>query len=171
MTTQDCVIAVFASPEAAHRAVEKLEPRGFGKRDVSLVTRGEESELDGTRPIDQGDRMEKDGLMGAAAGAALGLLAGSALLIIPGIGPVVFAGAMASGITGGVVGGLIGAMGGWGVKEDHLRHYEQQVRDGKALVVVTGDPERLATAQSLLQDSPAEKVVLHAVSADSTVDA
>ena len=111
--------------------------------------------------------MEKSAGIGAAAGAALGLLAGSALFIVPGIGPVVFAGAMASGITGGLVGGIVGAMSGWGIKVNHLHDYERDVRDGKSLVLVCSEPHRLAEAQSLMQDSNAEKVVLHAESADS----
>jgi VIT1/CCC1 family predicted Fe2+/Mn2+ transporter len=170
MNTDDCIVAVFKSTEEAQQAVADLEARNFSSANVSLITRGSESELDATRPLDQGDQMEKTAAVGAGVGAALGLLAGSALLIIPGIGPVVFAGAMASGITGGLVGGIVGAMSGWGIKEDRLRQYEQQVRNGKTLVVVTGIPEKLAEAKSLLLDSPAEHVMLHAESADSTVD-
>ena len=170
MKSQDCVVGVFESLADAQEVLNELEDRGWNKADVSLVTRGKESELDATRPLDQGDQMEKSAALGAAAGAALGLVAGSALFIIPGIGPVVFAGAMASGITGGLVGGIVGAMSGWGIKEDHLHEYEQQVRNGKTLVVVSGNPEKLAEAQSLLQDTAAEKVVLHAESADSPVD-
>ena len=166
MTSDDCVVAVFDSPSDAHRAVTDLQELGYSSKDVSLITRGKESELDATNPIDQGDQMEKNAAVGAAAGATLGLLAGSALFIIPGIGPVVFAGAMASGITGGLVGGIVGAMSGWGIKPDHIRHYEQEVRDGKTLIVVTGGARRLAEAQSLLQETPAQKVNLHAESAD-----
>jgi uncharacterized membrane protein len=166
MTTEDCVVAVYDSAASAHEAVELLDSRGWGLKHVSLITRGEPSERDATQPIDQGDTMEKGAAVGAAAGAALGLLAGSALFIIPGIGPVVFAGAMASGITGGLVGGIVGAMSNWGIKQDHMRHYEQDVRNGKTLVVVTGDPQKLAEAESLLRDTPADKVTLHAESAD-----
>lgn len=170
MMRKDCVVGVFHSPTEAEAAVASLRDRGWSPAEVSLITRGSESELDATQPLDQGDSMEKSAGLGAAAGAALGLLAGSSLLIIPGIGPVVFAGALASGITGGLVGGIVGAMSGWGIKEDHRREYEQEIRDGKTLVVISGDPQKLAEAKSLLQDSPAESVTLHAESADSEVD-
>jgi outer membrane lipoprotein SlyB len=170
MTSQDCVIAVFDAVGDAHAALKDLQREGFTHQHVSLITRGEESELDATGPLDQGDRMEKGAAVGAAAGATLGLLAGSTLLVIPGIGPVVFAGAMASGITGGLVGGLVGAMTNWGVKEDHIHDYENDLRDGKTLIVATGDPLRLAEAQSVLESSEAQRVVLHAETADSRVD-
>jgi outer membrane lipoprotein SlyB len=170
MSHQDCVVGIFPTVESAQSAVEELKRAGLGGERVSLVTRGKESELDVTTPLDQGDEAEKGAAVGAAAGATLGLLAGSALLIIPGIGPVVFAGAMASGITGGIVGGIVGAMSGWGVRENHAQEFEHELRNGKTIVLVTGDPLELAEAQSALDDSAAERVVLLAESADSSVD-
>jgi hypothetical protein len=167
---RDCVVGVFDSVLEAQSAVKKLHATGWGAH-VSLITRGRESELDATAPLTQGDQMEKSAAIGAAAGSALGVLAGSALLIVPGIGPVVFAGAMASGITGGLVGGIVGAMSGWGVKEDHAPEYENDLKAGKSIVMVGGDPRKLAEAKSILDDTMAERVTLHAESADSTVDA
>jgi hypothetical protein len=155
---RDCVVGVFGSTADAQDAVARLHEMGWGAH-VSLITRGKEDELDATAPL------------GAAAGGALGLLAGSTLLMVPGIGPVVFAGAMASGITGGLVGGLVGAMSGWGVKEDRVPEYEQDLQEGKTIVLVGGDPLKLAEAKSILDDTMAERVVIHAESADSTVDA
>lgn len=172
MTTQDCVVAVYGSVEQAHSAVALLQRRGWTDRDISLMAPRQEGEAPVGQPLNQGDRMEKNAGIGAAAGATLGLLAGSSLLLIPGVGPVLFAGAMASGITGGLVGGIVGAMSGWGVKKDHALEYEQELRDGKTVVAVTGDPQRLAEAQSVMQNTPAEKVTLHAETADSeTIDA
>lgn len=166
----DSVVGVFKSASDARQTVERLHREGWGSSEVSLVTRGRESELDATSLIDQGDQMERSAAIGAAAGAAVGLLASSALLIIPGLGPVLFVGAMASGITGGLVGGIVGAMSGWGIKEDHVREYERELQRGKTLVLVAGEPRRLAEAQSLLDDSSAERVVLHAEPADAPVD-
>ena len=170
MPTSDCIIAVFMNADQAHAAAATLERRGWRSHQVSLIARGEESHLDTRQPVRQGDRMEKSAAAGATAGAALGLLAGSALFIIPGIGPVVFAGALASGITGGLVGGIVGAMSGWGIKEDHLKDYEHEIRDGKALLALTGNPRELAESQALLRELGAERVTLHAESADSNVD-
>jgi outer membrane lipoprotein SlyB len=170
MAYHDCLIGVFPNVETAHAAVASLKSQGWTDQQVSVLTRGQESELDVARPLNQGDETEKGAAIGAAAGAALGLLASSALLIIPGIGPVIFAGAMASGITGGLVGGLVGAMSGWGIKEDHAREFEAELRNGKTLVLVNGDPQSLAVAEDVLEDSEADRVALLAETADSTVD-
>jgi hypothetical protein len=115
--------------------------------------------------------MEKSAAVGAATGATLGLLASTALLVIPGLGPVLFVGAIASGITGGIVGGLVGAMSGWGIKEDHAEEYEDDLRAGKTLVIAKADPLRLAEVEAQLEQSVAERVTLHAEPADTRVDA
>lgn len=168
-THQDAVIAIFAAADEARQQAAKLGA-ALHSIQVSLVTRGEMSELDASNLVDQNDQMGKTAAVGAATGAALGLLASSALLIIPGLGPVLFAGTMASGLTGGVVGGLVGAMSGWGVREDHIEEYEHELRIGKSLLLVTGDPQQLAEAQTRLENSSAERVVLHAEHADMPVD-
>ncbi len=167
MAVQDRIVAVFKSLSDAQQALVELDQQGWRHDDLSLITRRNPEQLQSIAPLRQGDRMEKSAGVGAAVGGALGLLAGSALLVIPGVGPVVFAGAMASGITGGIVGGIVGAMSGWGIKEDHLREYEQSVRIGKTLILVSGEPSRLAAAHKLLQASAAETVVIHAETADS----
>lgn len=167
MANQECVIAVFDSVGDAHEAVAQLEHGGWGDGEVTLISRRNEEELDDLGRATHDDAMEKTAAVGGAAGAALGLLAGSALFIIPGIGPVLFAGAMASGLTGGLVGGLVGAMAGWGVKQDHIRRYEKSLQQGQTLVVVTGDPSRLAEAKTELQAGPAQEVALHSETADA----
>lgn len=170
MARQDCVVAVFANPTEARDAAMALEAAGFGS-DISVISRENEGRLDAAGPIDHGDEMEKSAAIGAATGATLGLLASSALLVIPGLGPVLFVGAVASSITGGIVGGLVGAMTGWGIKEDHAEEYEDDLRAGKTLVIAKAHPLRLAEIEDQLEESPAERVTLHAESADTRVDA
>ena len=168
MAKQDCVVAVFANYAEASETVAALSAAGFGPY-LSIV--GRDGSLNSTGLIDHGDEMEKSAAVGAATGATLGLLASTALLVIPGLGPVLFVGAIASGITGGIVGGLVGAMSGWGIKEDHAEEYEEDLRAGKTLVIAKADPLRLAEIESQLEQSVAERVTLHAESADTRVDA
>jgi hypothetical protein len=170
MENSESVVAVFETSADAHHAVADLERRGWRPNQVSLVARGEQAGPGATEPMRQGDRMEKSAAIGGAAGAAIGLLASSALLMVPGIGPVIFAGALASGITGGLVGSIVGAMSGWGIREDHLKNFEKDIRDGKALVILTGNPRELAEGRETLEDLRAEKVLIYAETADSKVD-
>ncbi|BBO35787.1 hypothetical protein [Lacipirellula parvula] len=170
MPKQDCVVAVFGTYAAASDARRDLEALGYGSY-ISIISRDTAERLDAAGPMTQGDEMEKSAAVGAATGATLGLLASSALLVIPGLGPVLFVGAIASGITGGIVGGLVGAMTGWGIKEDHAQDYEEELRRGKSLIVAKADPLHLAEIEEALEKSPAEEVKLHAESADAHVDA
>lgn len=169
MAKQDCVVAVFSNYSEASETVAALGAAGFGPY-LSIVGR-DGNGLNSTGPIDHGDEMEKSAAVGAATGATLGLLASTALLVIPGLGPVLFVGAVASGITGGIVGGLVGAMSGWGIKEDHAEEYEEDLRAGKTLVIAKADPLHLAEIETQLEQSVAERVTLHAESADTRVDA
>jgi outer membrane lipoprotein SlyB len=169
MATKDYVIGVYRNPDEASIAIERLQSRGWTGNDISCIACN--AVTGQPEPLNQGDRMEKGAGVGAGVGGAIGLLAGSTLLLIPGVGPVLFAGALASGMTGAVVGGIVGAMSNWGIREDHAVEYERELQQGKTIVAVTGDPQRLAEAQSLMQETPAEKVTLHAETADSKVDA
>ena len=165
MAKQDCVVAVFSNYSEANDTVTALSAAGFGPY-LSIVGR-DGNGLNTTEPIDHGDEMEKSAAVGAATGATLGLLASTALLVIPGLGPVLFVGAIASGITGGIVGG----MSGWGIKEDHAEEYEEDLRANRTLVIAKADPLRLAEIESQLEQSVAERVTLHAEPADTRVDA
>ena len=168
MVTQDeCVIGVYASSAGAEEAAHVLHGHGWSEEQMSLITRGHENDLSAVGALRHSDSTEKSAVIGGAAGAAVGFLAGSSLFIIPGLGPIVFAGAMASGFTGGLVGGLLGAMSGWGIKGDHVRKYEDALKEGKAILILTGEPEQLAEGRAELLASSAEKVVVHAENADT----
>jgi hypothetical protein len=166
----ESVVAVFGSRVEAQEAIAELEKHGWDERHASLITRDEDVDADSAQRMRQGDRMESTAAAGAAAGATIGLLAGATLLVIPGLGPLVAAGAVASGLTGGIVGGLVGAMSGWGVAPTHARRYEGDLVAGKTLVVLIDDPARLAEGRAVLLATPAERVTMHAETADSTVD-
>ena len=69
---------------------------------------------------------------------AAGLLAGIGLLAIPGLGPVVAAGWLAStavvAAAGAATGGIVGALVDAGLDHDHADVYSESVRRGSSLV-------------------------------------
>ena len=134
----------------AARAVSELERAGVPHDDISIVannTEGWYSE-DGrrSRRVDRDadgvdDRVEGASAgagIGAAVGGTAGLLAGLGMLAIPGLGPVVAAGWLAStaalALAGGTAGGIIGALTQAGVSEDEAHVYAEGVRRGGTLV-------------------------------------
>ena len=54
-----------------------------------------------------------------------------------------------------------------GCGDDHVRKYEAALQQGKALVVLTGEPSALAEGRAELLASSAERVVIHAENADT----
>lgn len=99
-----------------------------------------------------------DGAMaGITIGGFTGLLVGLGALAIPGIGPVMLAGAaataLASAISGGVIGGVAGSLAGGlvglGIPADRATVYNDLVSQGNYLVMVEGSEEDITVAESI----------------------
>src|SRR5690349_8925354 len=145
----------------AKRAVQRLEAAGISHSDVSIVANNSEDWYEPGGKVDRDrdgvdDRAEGAGAgagIGAGLGGAAGLLAGLGLLAIPGLGPVVAAGWLAStaagAAAGATTGGIIGALTQSGVSKDEASRYAEGVRRGGTLVsarIPDGDRVRLETA-------------------------
>jgi hypothetical protein len=125
-------------------------------REMSGSSVNDKNVVDGT----EGDLTTGEGAAaGAGIGAALGGLGGAlmglGLLVIPGVGPALAAGALASGLIGagigGAAGGIAGALANAGVPEEEANYYAEGVRRGGHLVVVTTTEDRYETARDILQ--------------------
>lgn len=129
----------------ARGVVGELEAAGVPSADISLVGRHE--------TVDDSNAGEGAGV-GAALGGAAGLLAGLGLIAIPGIGPVVAAGWLAStaaGVAaGGVTGGIIGALTSAGEDEESAHYYAETVRRGGTVVSVRAPDERAAAVEAIM---------------------
>src|SRR5882757_6872953 len=113
----------------AQSAVQRLEAAGVPHSDISIVANNSDNWYNADKKVDR----DRDGVddraegaatgagIGAGLGGAAGLLAGLGLLAIPGLGPVVAAGWLAStalGATAGAAtGGVVGALVGSGLSE------------------------------------------------------
>jgi len=161
---------LYKDYDTGARVVDELERAGIPRDDISIVANNESGwfDRDGTTSrVDRDHDRDNDGrddrAEGAAAGAGIGaslggvagLLAGLGLLAIPGIGPVVAAGWLAStaamAAAGGTAGGLIGALTQSGHDENEARTYAEGVQRGGTLVTVRVDDSRAATAEAIMQ--------------------
>ena len=143
------VTAVFDDRTQAERAIAELRRSGISDKDMSIVSRRPD-DVDVTgkaAPDSTGERMGK----GALAGAGVGTLFGLAALAIPGVGPFITAGVLASalGATGGavaagaIVGGTSGALAGAfskaGYSKEEAEYFGSTVESGGVLVAVDAD--------------------------------
>ena len=139
------VVGVFDGPRHAEMALNELKDAGFAPNQVSIVAKDTRE----GRDLVESSGMEGAETTGAATGAVVGGLTGGILgwlvgigsLAIPGIGPIVAAGALATTLGGAAVGatagGLIGALVGAGVPEEDARGYEESVGRGQILLTVS----------------------------------
>ncbi|MBR1167284.1 hypothetical protein ACNJYD_12300 [Bradyrhizobium sp. DASA03005] len=149
----------------AERAVARLESAGVPHSDISLVANNSDNwygsrsgKVDRDRDgVD--DRAEGAGTgagIGAGLGGAAGLLAGLGLLAIPGLGPVVAAGWLAStaagAAAGAATGGIIGALTEAGVSREDASRYAEGVRRGGTLVSAKVPDQDRARLDALLHE-------------------
>ena len=144
------VSRLYDSNSQAQRAVEALEQAGFTSSEVSLISRYR----DDNTLADDATGTATGATAGAVVGGGGGLLAALGVIAIPGIGPLVAAGVLATtlvGAAGGsVIGGLLGALTDYGVSEEDAHVYSEAVRRGGSLVTVRTDDARASKADAIL---------------------
>jgi hypothetical protein len=141
-TMSHTVAGVFNEPRHAEMALNELKNAGFSPDQVSVVAKDADDTQSMVERSDMAGAETKGAgtgaLLGGLTGGIAGWLVGIGALAIPGIGPVVAAGALATTLggaaIGAVAGGLIGALVGAGIPEDDARSYETHVREGRILI-------------------------------------
>jgi hypothetical protein len=147
------VVGLFGHRAGAEAAIRDLRAAGFPEDRIGVAMQ---------ERVEQGDLLQGAGgerAEGAAKGAVSGGLLGGLLgllgsLLIPGVGPVVVGGVLASTLAGAGIGaatgGLLGALVALGVPEEDARHFDAGLRSGGTLVTVDAGartPEALAILQ------------------------
>jgi hypothetical protein len=129
---------VYDNYGQAQRAVRDLEALGVDSDGISIVAN--QSVTEEYDAADDSSATSSAAGLGAAVGGGAGLLAGLGMMAIPGLGPVVAAGWLAStalgAAAGAVSGGIIGALVDAGTSEEDAHVYSEAVRRGGTLVTV-----------------------------------
>lgn len=143
---------VYENHDVARRVVNELETAGFPSSSISLLAN--KSVSDQYADVEDASEAGTGAGVGTAVGGAVGLLTGLGLLAIPGLGPVVAAGWLAStalgAVAGGVTGGLVGALIDADVPEDHAHIYSEAVRRGGTLLSMRVEDNDVAMARAIL---------------------
>jgi hypothetical protein len=171
------VTRLFDSHTEALRALDDLEQAGVDHDNISLVSNNTDNwhaghthsggapgaggplgDRNGDGENDVADGAGKGATTGGLLGGAGGLLAGLGMLAIPGLGPVVAAGWLAStavgaaigAAAGGATGGLLGALKEAGHTDEEANVYSEGVRRGGTLVSVRVDEDEADRIERLL---------------------
>jgi uncharacterized membrane protein len=146
-TTGRTVVGLFKNRHHAEAAIRDLKKAGFTDEQIGVAMQdsSEQKELMDTTSSNTAEGAAKGAVSGGVVGGLIGLL-GS--LLVPGVGPIVVGGVLASTLTGAglgaATGGIIGALLGLGVPEEDAQHFDQGLRSGGTLITVnarsqTGD--------------------------------
>jgi hypothetical protein len=165
-------VGIFSDYLTTETALHELKNSGFLMNRVSIVGRDINHQIESSGAntstlmnvgnLDTDENVAETGAKtGAATGGAIGgvtgLLVGLGALAIPGVGPVMLAGAavtaIATAISGGVIGAAAGSLAGGllglGIPEDRAHVYSDRVTKGDYLVMVEGSAADIALAESI----------------------
>jgi hypothetical protein len=166
-------IGSFANYQTAESALIELESSSFMMDRVSLIGRNIDrqtevtgvntsenlTELGNTHDHDEraGETAKNGAIAGTAFGGVTGLLVGLGALAIPGVGPVMLAGAAATalataasgGAIGAAAGSLVGGLVGLGIPDERASVYGDRVAAGNYLVIVEGSAAEIDRAAGI----------------------
>ena len=154
-TYRGTVVGMFKNQVDAERAIDRLKEAGFSENQIGVAMRdrSQQQELIEGTGTQAAEGAATGALSGGVLGGVIGLLAGVGALAIPGVGPIIAGGALASTLAGAGIGaaagGLIGALMGMGIPEEDARHFDEGFRAGGTLVTVDAGTREEAARECL----------------------
>jgi hypothetical protein len=175
------ITGIFAVEGDAEEAMLELMRAGVATDDLSYIVLNAEEEVidemiaEGTATDGKEGKLARSIGAGVVTGGGAGALAGLAIVLgtAGGLGPVVAAGPIATalGLTGAaattltgatagaVIGGLVGVLSGMGIAREDAETYEERVRAGDVLVLVSVTHEtEISPVENILINHNAEEV-------------
>jgi len=169
MPKVDSVVAIYDTHEQAEQAVKELQEAGIDMKSLSIAAKDTHTDEHVVGYYNAGDRMKYWGKVGAFWGGFWGLLFGSAMFAIPGIGPILVAGPLVAwiiaGLEGAVVVGGVSALGAAlvsvGIPKDSVVKYETAVKSDHYLLLVHGTSDSVAAAKNVIQGTRHSSYTVH----------
>jgi uncharacterized membrane protein len=169
MSITNSVVAIYDTHEQAERAVKELQEAGVDMKSLSIAGKGTHTDEHVVGYYNTGDRMKHWGKMGALWGGFWGLLFGSGMFLIPGLGPILVAGPLVAwiiaGLEGAAVVGSVSALGAGlvsiGIPKDSVLQYEVALKTDKYLLVVHGTEEAVTNAKKIIAGTEHSSYAVH----------
>jgi uncharacterized membrane protein len=169
MIPTNSVVAIYDTHEQAEHAVKELQEAGVDMKSLSIAGRDTHTDEHVVGYYNAGDRMKYWGKVGAFWGGFWGLLFGSALFTIPGLGPILVAGPLVAwiiaGLEGAVVVGGVSAVGAGlvsiGIPKDSVVKYEVALKTDRYLLIVHGTPDDVEKAKNIIGGTEHSSYTVH----------
>jgi outer membrane lipoprotein SlyB len=162
------VVGIFHSREAAAAGIHLLRGSGVPEDAINALVPGTSGQDVRRVPTDTGEQTGMGTAIGAvvggATGASIGLPIGAAVasFMVPGLGPILAAGALGAAIAGAggaAIGHALEANLTHGLSRDELFVYEDALRRGKVVVLVQArDDHEAESARAALATAGAESI-------------
>lgn len=157
------VVGVYDSVKDAEGAVRTLLEQGVPANQVSIMGQDLHSETQVHGFVTTGDVAKSGAKAGAWVGGLFGVLTGTALLFVPGVGALVVLGPLAAGAfaaaEGAAAGGGLGAVLGHFIAKKHVPKYSRHLEAGNYLVL--RHQGQASDAEMLQYDTTAVEVEHH----------
>jgi hypothetical protein len=158
MNPNTSIVALYPTHAGAETAIKELQHSGFDMKLLSIVGRDYHTDEHVVGYYNMGDRMQVWGKTGAFWGGLWGILFGSALFVIPGVGPMLIAGPLVAWIVGALEGavvvGGVSALGAGlfslGIPQDSILRYETALKTGTFVLLAHGTLEETTRAREIL---------------------
>lgn len=152
----------YDSAMHARSVVSELKAIGVMEDDISVIARDDHNELESVtaESVNENDGSVVGGAgIGGMVGGVAGMLAGLGLMAIPGVGPLVAAGWLATtaagvatgAVAGAATGGIVSALTDSGVTPRDAETYAEAVRRGAILISVRAE-ETLEPRVTIIMD-------------------
>lgn len=141
----------------ALKVMRELESSGVTPHNIALVGSNADGryKLNGTTVSDESNMAANGAAVGGVVGIGAGVLTALGALAIPGLGPLVAAGVLATTIvttTGGVIAGsLIGGLIEYGISEPDAHVYAEGVRRGGTLISTRVSDEQTNAVDAIMR--------------------
>lgn len=150
------IAAIFERYEDADRVLHALNEIGLGRDDLSVVAPEEkiQDKLSGEEDV-AADTAKTGALFGGLAG----LLVGVGVVLVPGVGPLLTVGALATALGSTAVGAGIGAAAGsfrgaledMGIPDVEATVLEESVKEGGILVTAIAEGDQVQEVKNIMR--------------------
>lgn len=155
------IVSLYDELSNAGNAVQDLVKAGIAREAISLVAKDmdgryatyfeKQKNQEGELPPDD---EEEGALVGGIIGGLAGMLLGLGVVALPGIGPIIAAGPLATMLLGAgagtLTGSLVGAIVEWDVPKEEAEYYAKRVQQGGTLVSVRVSDDQVDQVTRLL---------------------
>ena len=158
MNNRQATLAVYNGHDQVNEAIAKLRRAGYSMEQLSIIGRDYHTRKNVAGYYSTDDQMNFWGGLSAFWDGLWILLKGSGFFILPGFGPLLFAGPFVASLVtvlkGDDVAGESDVLGvalvGLGIPNEYVIDYQTEIKRGNLVLIAQGTAEEVAEAKTIL---------------------